>query len=101
MILHDNSGHSSSPAMPHVRGMGACFLSPSHLSLLPGYGRGATEEPQPHCCLVSLCGFLPNPLSSSAQSKQVRSLHGDVLPGLAHPHCPSTAVMCLGLCCTL
>lgn len=85
MMLHDNPGHSSAAAMLHVHGMGAHFLSPSRISLLSLMG----EEPQRNFYLVLLCDFLPNPLSSSAQNKHVRSLHGDVLPGLAHPQRPS------------
>lgn len=44
MTLHDNPGHSSASAMPRVHGMGAHLLSPSHISLLPDYGRGAIEN---------------------------------------------------------
>lgn len=90
-MLHDNPGHSCAPAMFHVHGMGAHFLSPSLCSHIMG------EEPQRNCYLVLLCDFLPNPLSSSAQNEHVRSLHGDVLPGLAHPQHPSEAMLCLGL----
>lgn len=57
------------------------------------------EEPQRSCDLVSLCNFLPNLPSSAAESKQVKSLHGDVVPAFACPQCPAKAI--LGTCYTL
>lgn len=43
------------------------------------------------CDPVSLHHFLPNPHSSAAQSKQARSLQGDVVPGFARPQHPPNA----------
>lgn len=92
MILHDNHGHSSAPAMPHVYGMGAHFLSPSHISLLPAYGRGATEK-----LLSGLRDFLP--FLSLPKANMSGPFTGCVA-GLAHPQSPSEAMLCLGLCYT-